>query len=723
MEINNKQKLAIEADDNPIVVIAGAGSGKTFVLVQRIIYLVKNFGYHPSSILAFTFTNKAANEVKHRINESSVTAEPFNWIGTFHSICLKILRHDSAKVGRHSNFLIIDEDEKMSLIKEIYMTNELNKDLIAHKKMVSYISTLKGANEVFTTPQDVVDYFCDFDFDVSKTKMIATVYFEYLKVCEEKNLFDFDDLIIYTLRLLKENPETREKWQNTFSYILVDEFQDTSYQQLELIKLLSSSDRKNIFVVGDPDQMIYSWRGAYSNVFEDFKNYYHNCEQIILDQNYRSTKNILNISNILIGHNNDRIEKNLFTNNNAGDSIMYYHGNSSEDENYWIVSKIRQLVSCGYKYSDILILYRSNYLSRSIEQALIGASIPYIIYGGFKFFQRKEIKDVIAYLKLSLFDDDLALSRIYNVPKRKIGEASYIKLVKYASDKHISIMEAINEIDQIPDLSSAVKNRLSELKESILRIRSHKYISFVELIDFILKEINYIEYLKEEDESYRMDNINELKKAVDDFQKKNPSTTLLNYLQEICLYTDTDQNKKIDDCVSLMTVHNSKGLEYKVVFLTSFNDGEFPSCKAIDEMNLNEERRIAYVAMTRAKERLLITSSSGTSYITGAPSNKIPSRFLSEISKCDVLEKINVPKQKQQVPIMNEFLEYENVDDESYLREDDVDYFVGESVVHQMFGVGVVVNIYKDMIDVAFQSPIGVKKLVKNHKIISKLRN
>ncbi len=723
MEINNKQKLAIEADDNPIVVIAGAGSGKTFVLVQRIIYLVKNFGYHPSSILAFTFTNKAANEVKHRINESSATAEPFNWIGTFHSICLKILRYDSTKIGRNSNFLIIDEDEKLSLIKDIYTSHELNKDLISHKKMVSYLSSLKGTDETFNSPQDVIDYFCDDNFDISKTKMIATVYFEYLKICGERNLFDFDDLIIYTLKLLKTFPEVREKWQKTFSYILVDEFQDTSYQQLELIKLLSSSDRKNIFVVGDPDQMIYSWRGAYSNVFEDFKNYYHNCEQIILDQNYRSTKNILNISNMLIGHNDDRIEKNLFTNNNAGDSIMYYHGNSSEEENYWIVTKIKQLISCGYKYSDILILYRSNYLSRGIEQALISSSIPYIIYGGLKFFQRKEIKDIIAYLKLFLFDDDLALARIYNVPKRKIGEASYIKLVKYASDKHITIMEAINQMDQIPDLSSSVKNRLSELKETILRIRNHKYISFVELVDFLLKEINYAEYLKEEDESYRMENINELKRAIDDFQKKNPSTTLLNYLQEICLYTDGDQTKKIDDCVSLMTVHNSKWLEYKVVFVTSFNDGEFPSSKAIEELNLNEERRIAYVAMTRAKERLLITSSSGTSFITGSPTNKIPSRFLNEINKCDVLEKINAPKVSKKVPIVNEFIQFESKDNEAYLRDEDVDYNIGDAVVHQLFGVGVVVNIYKDMIDVAFESPIGVKKLVKNHKIISKLRN
>ncbi len=529
-------------------------------------------------------------------------------------------------------------------------------------------------------------------------------------------------MIIYTLKLLKENEDIREKWQKTFSYILVDEFQDTSYQQLELIKLLSQTNRKNIFVVGDPDQMIYSWRGAYANVFEDFKNYYHDYEQIILDQNYRSTKNILSISNLLINHNDDRIEKNLFTNNEAGDMIMHYHGDSTEDENYWIISKIKQLISCGYKYSDILILYRSNYLSRSIEQTLIRSSIPYIIYGGFKFFQRKEIKDMIAYLKLSLFDDDLSFSRIYNVPKRKIGESSYIKLVKYANDKHLSIFEAINEMDNIEDLSPTIKKRLIEFKETINRIRNFKYISFVELIDYILKEINYTEYLKEEDEEYRMDNINELKRAVDEFQKKNPSTTLLNYLQEICLYTDGEQVKKSDEYVSLMTVHNSKGLEFKVVFLTSFNDGEFPSAKSIEELNLNEERRIAYVAMTRAKERLLITSSSGTTYNTGQPTNKIPSRFLSEINKCDVLERINAPKEKPKIQV-NEFIEFVDNQDDDYLKQEDVEFDVGDAVVHQMFGAGVVVNVFKDMIDVAFEAPIGVKKLLKNHKIISKLKN
>lgn len=718
MEVNKNQRLAIESGSNPILVVAGAGSGKTFVLTNRIIYLTEKCGYHPNSILAFTFTNKAANEIKKRINEY-IPGKIFNWIGTFHSICLKILRYDSDKIGRNKDFLIIDEDEKLSIIKDIYLNNEYNKEIINQKKMISYISLVKNYELDSEEYSDIYDFFIELDYDSTKSKMIAETYIQYQKKLNESNSLDFDDLIRDTLLILEKNKEIREKWQNHFNYILVDEFQDTNYQQFKIIKLLSKNKR-DIFVVGDPDQMIYSWRGAYSNIFDDFKNYFVGYDQIILDQNYRSTKGILEVSNKLISNNKNRIEKNLFTNNSIGDKIIYYHASSSDEESKWIIDKIRILKNSGYSYNDMLILYRSNYLSRNIEQAMISYSIPYIIYGGLKFFQRKEIKDILAYLKLAVLDDDLSLSRIYNVPKRKIGESSFSKVTQFATLNNISTFEALKRIDEIDSINESIKSKLIELRELIQRIKDYKYLFFTDLVDYILKETSYFEYLSELDEEYRIDNIKEFKTAIKEYQTKNPKSELINYIQELCLYTDMDVNKNIDESVSLMTVHNSKGLEYKIVFLISFNEGDFPSTKALEENSLEEERRIAYVAMTRAMKMLFISSSDGISFSGKESHDKIPSRFLKEFVKLDCIEMIVPKKQKNNLFWDNEVMEV--VINDPYHNED-IDFMEGEKIIHDVFGEGIVLKINNDIMDIAFKAPYGVKKIMKNHKIIKKIKN
>lgn len=718
MEINKNQRLAIESGTNPILVVAGAGSGKTFVLTNRIIYLTQKYGYHPNSILAFTFTNKAANEIKKRINQH-VPDKNFNWIGTFHSVCLKILRYDSDKLGRSNDFMIIDEDEKLSLIKDIYLASGYNKDIITPKKMINYISNIKNSDVCLESYEDIHEMIIDLGYDSIKSKMISETFIQYQKKLNSLNLFDFDDLIINTLKLLTNNENVREKWQNYFSYILVDEFQDTNYQQFQIIKLLSKN-RKDIFVVGDPDQMIYSWRGAYSNIFEDFKNYFIDYDQIILDQNYRSTKSILEISNKLISNNKYRIEKNLFTNNSNGEKIIYFHANSSDDETKWIIDKIRILRNSGYSYSDMLVLYRSNYLSRNIEQAMISYSIPYVIYGGLKFFQRKEIKDMLAYLKLSVIDNELSLARIYNVPKRKIGEASFAKVAQFATLNNISTIKALDRIEEIDSLNNSIKQKFIEIRELIKNIREFKYLFFTDLVEYIIKETKYFEYLAELDEEYRIDNIMEFKTAIKEYQTRNPKSELINYIQEICLYTDMDTNKQVDDSVSLMTVHNSKGLEYKIVFLISFNDGDFPSAKALEDNNLEEERRIAYVAMTRAMNMLFISSSDGISFTRKESHNRVPSRFVNEFVRSQHVESIILKSKVNTMVWDNKFVDS---DKKNMYHDDNVDFMVHEKIIHDIFGEGIIISINNDIIEVAFKAPYGVKKIMKNHKIIKKIKN
>ncbi|MGL4647452.1 MAG: ATP-dependent helicase [Mycoplasmoidaceae bacterium] len=726
--LNEKQKECIEASNKPVMVIAGAGSGKTFVLTQRIIYLITKLGYYHNSILAFTFTNKAANEIKERIN-TLLPKVAFHWIGTFHSICLKILREDIKAIGRSSDFIILDEDDQLVVLREIYSTNELNKEIIVPRKVVKYISHLKSNKIDFNILEDVYDELKKFEFSKEKDELIALCYVKYCEYLIAKNLLDFDDLIIYANKVLSSSDELKEKWQSRFNYVLVDEFQDTNEDQFELINHLVK-DRQNIFIVGDPDQMIYSWRGSYSNIFEDFEKLYPDHEKYILEKNYRSTQSILDVSNRLIANNKFRIEKNLFTDNHLGSNIIYYHAANADRESAWIVNKIAYLKERhGYRLKDIVVLYRSNYLSRNIEQALIYKNIPYVIFGGLKFFQRKEIKDIIAFLKVICFDDDVSLNRIYNTPKRRISEAIYAKILKYGVTNGISTWEAFLNINEIADLKPAAINNCKALISLIEELKEFKYITINDLVDKILTLTKYEEYLKEADEEYKMENILELKSSINLYQHNNPSSTLREYLQEITLYTSNEEKNSNffnRDYVSLMTIHNAKGLEFKNVFIIGFCEGLFPSSKSIESGDISEERRIAYVAMTRARENLFITSYSGRNFHgSNGMGELLPSRFVEEISTSNNFESLSDPNlaPRSRSIFSDDNPLSLNKDFSENFHEEKQEYDLGDMVNHIVFGLGVVVAIENNTLKISFKSPYGTKFIARDHKSIKKIVN
>lgn len=724
--LNEKQLEAIYTNLDATLVVAGAGSGKTAVLVHKIVYLVTELGLSPNKILAITFTNKAATEMKNRINKMVENAS-FSWLGTFHSICLKILREDSQKIGRKNDFTIVDEEDQLSIIKELYTKHLIDKNILSPKLCLSHIGRLKSSQVEIEHCYDSVktmieEELNDFKLAEKRASIIELVYKEYLQYFIINNYFDFDDLIFYTLKLLKENYTTLQKWKSKFDFILVDEFQDTNYEQYELIKLLSNN-QNSIFVVGDPDQMIYSWRGAYKDIFNDFIKDFEDVKTIILDKNYRSTKSIIDVSNQLIAKNGHRIKKELYTDNWQGNKVTYYHAASDERETSWVAEKINYLISKDEKYKDIVILYRSNFVSRAIEQKLIRTNIPYFIYGGLKFYQRKEIKDIIAYLKLICNNDDISLSRIYNVPRRKITETTFNKIKKYSLDHNISLFEAFNYVEEL-DLQSQAKNACLEFKKLIDDFKSKKFNSLAELYDYVIEKTEYLKMLEEVEETHRKDNLDELKNAIKIFELKNPNSTLSEYLQEITLYTTLDEESKNNhDSIRLMTVHLAKGLEFKHVFIVGFNEKIFPSSKAINENNLEEERRIAYVAMTRARDNLFITSSSGISFYAGDKLIKEPSRFYLEIKKnknLDIIDESYISLLKNQE---DKWFDSNNKKDyDQNFHENAPDFNIGDSIVHTMFGSGIITSINDDVLEILFKHPHGTKSIVKNHKsIIRKL--
>lgn len=720
--LNDDQKKAATSNLGSTMVVAGAGSGKTAVLVYRIAYLISELGLNPKKILAFTFTNKAANEMKKRIN-LLINNVNLNYIGTFHSISLRILREEISCLGRNNDFSIIDEDDQLSIVREIYAKRQIDKSIISFQNCLNNINNLKSLNiSTEEAIEELVNIIED-DFENKKKYVVTVVYKDYQQYLVNNNLLDFDDLIKFAKQILETKTDIRTKWQNRFDYILVDEFQDTNPDQYELIKLLNKT-RSNIFVVGDPDQMIYSWRGAYKEIFDDFKKEFNDVELIILDKNYRSTKKILSVSNQLIEKNRNRIKKSLYTENEDGNNVVYYEAESPEQESKWVIKKIKELLRQGYKYKDIAILYRSNFLSRNIEQELVHSGLPYFIFGGFKFYQRKEIKDAIAYLKLISNNDELSLSRIYNTPRRKISEQSLTKIKTFAYLNKINLFDAFKRVEEI-DLSKQAINACLDFVRLIEEFRTKKFNSLTEMLDFVLDNTGYRKELIENQEENRLENLEELKNALAQFEFKNPNSTITEYLQEISLYTSVDEeSKQNQDCIVLMTVHLSKGLEFKNVFIIEFNDGFFPSYKSIDSDAIDEERRIAYVAMTRAQQNLFIANSRGVAFMNDSQQRKMPSRFVKDFIKNEYIEKYV----KDYLPTDNNSIDsyYFNqlkdkqINLEDNLHDQDVEFSIGDVVNHQKFGSGVVVGITNDYVDITFKYPYGTKTILKKHKSLSK---
>lgn len=625
--LNPMQKKAVLQTDGPLLLLAGAGSGKTRVLTHRIAYLIEQ-GVRPFNIMAITFTNKAAKEMKERVENITERGKDV-WVSTFHSSCVRILRREIERLGYTSQFTIYDSDDSERLIKDILKELNISDKNFPAKSVMNEISSQK--NELVSSAAYIKasagDYRCE---------TISKVYAEYQKRLKANNALDFDDLIFKTVQLFSQNPDILDKYRERFIYIMVDEYQDTNTCQYNLIRLLSSK-YKNLCVVGDDDQSIYGWRGANIRNILDFEKDFKDAKVIKLEQNYRSTKTILNTANMVIKNNFGRKAKELWTDNTEGELIKFYKGNSDLEEAMFIASEIEKGVSNGLKYKDFAVLYRNNALSRTIEDRLVKNSIPYRLYGGVPFYSRKEIKDIMSYLKV-LYNpaDNIAFKRIINVPKRGIGDTTIEKLSSYANENGMSVYEALYNLDDIPELKSRGK-KLGEFSELITELQNDALeLNISDLIDSVLLKTGYMSELEREgteEAAGRADNLRELVSKAAEFEEQSETADLSSFLEEVALVADIDNYTEDDNAVVLMTLHSSKGLEFPSVFITGFEEGIFPSYRSIMDSNPNaveEERRLCYVGITRAKERLFITCAK-TRLQHGQYISNMPSRFYKEL--------------------------------------------------------------------------------------------
>ncbi len=634
--LNEQQKKGVFTTEGPVLILAGAGSGKTSVLTKRIAYLIENVGVNPWNILAITFTNKAAGEMRDRVNDIVGYGAESIWVSTFHSTCVRILRRHINSLGFDNSFTIYDADDAKSVMKDVCKKLDIDTKMLKEKTILSAISNAKD-NLISTTEYELSaagDYF---------KKRISAAYTEYQLTLKKNNALDFDDLIGKTVELFKKCPDILENYQNRFRYIMVDEYQDTNTAQFELIRLLAQRDR-NLCVVGDDDQSIYKFRGANIKNILDFEKIYPDTIVIKLEQNYRSTQNILDSANAVIGNNIRRKSKSLWTQKDAGNQVHFRVFDNAYEEAEYIASDIkrkkRELVS---DYKECAVLYRTNAQSRLLEESFITLNIPYNVVGGVNFYARKEIKDILAYLKtIDNGKDDLAVKRIINVPRRGIGAASITKVQEYADQNRLSFFEALLQVDEIPVLGkSKAADKLRDFATMIRMFRTKmQFGSLEDLITDVIETTGYVRELEESDEDEardRIDNIDELITKLVSFEMERENlgeeATLSAFLEEVALVSDIDTVAKDDNRVLLMTLHSAKGLEFSNVYLSGLEDGIFPSYMAItsDELeDIEEERRLAYVGITRAKEDLTITYAKAR-MIKGENQYNAVSRFVREI--------------------------------------------------------------------------------------------
>ena len=692
-KLNNEQKKAATFKDGPCLVIAGAGSGKTKVLTTRIANLIEN-GVKPYNILAITFTNKAAGEMRERVNNIINAHDAF--IGTFHSFGLKIIRENSALFNLTSAFTLIDTEDQTSIIKKIMKDINITDKMISPAFIKSKISFIK--NNMLSDSEIS-------NFLISENEKIAVkIYYEYEKILKRNNTLDFDDLLKKPVELFNSNKELLEKYQDKFKYILIDEYQDTNEVQYKLVKLLSKK-YLNLFVVGDPSQSIYAFRGAnYQNIL-NFEKDFKGCTVIKLPQNYRSTQTILDAANEVISHNKQRKDLDLFSDLGQGVKIKYIRTFNDSMENKRVVDEIQKLYEEGYNRKDMAIFYRTNAQSRSIEDALVKANIPYKVFGSFYFYKRKEIKDLLAYLKLIANpSDDVSLERVINEPKRKIGDKTIENLREKARSLNISMFEAIDSGKEL------------EFKNLILNlIEISKDTSITGLIDKTL-ELSKMKETYENDKSLesdiRLENLMEFRSVSETYEKETGNVNLSDFLMEVSLVSDAAEYSADADAVTLMTVHSAKGLEFKVVFIIGLEENIMPISKALyDDEELEEERRLMYVAITRAKEKLYLLNA-GRRMLYGNMQMNPPSRFISEISD-NLLDK---EETKNEMHSLKTKLLYsdDNTSGEEFKN--------GDIVTHLTFGKGVVVSVDDKFITIAFHQRFGVKKFLKNYNGIRKVK-
>lgn len=627
-KLNERQKEAVLATEGPVLVLAGAGSGKTTVLVNRIAYMISEKHIRPWNILAITFTNKAAREMKDRIERLLGDTAKDMWIGTFHSVCVRILRSCIDLLGYSRDFVIYDTADTKTVMKECLRELDIDEKSFPVRNVLSIISNAKNDLMDAATFENV--YKSDY-----RMSIIAKIYYRYQTKLRKNNAVDFDDIILNTVKILSENPDVLSKYQDKFQYILVDEYQDTNNSQYLLINLLAQANR-NLCVVGDDDQSIYKFRGANIGNILNFEDDYSDVQKITLDQNYRSTQNILDAANSVISNNKGRMGKSLWTSNGDGNKVFVYTGTNEYDEARYIARQIKKHFDEQGSFSDCAILYRTNAQSRVIEEMLMRESVPYKVLSGLRFYDRKEIKDIIAYLRVVYNpNDDVSLARIINEPKRKIGNATLEKARNIAREKETSLYDVISHADDYPEFKTAIKKLLSfsEIIQSLIKLKDT--VTIEELTGRILNDTGYMPELVMEDTTEsktRIENLGEFISVITEFEKNEETgNTLGEFLENISLVSDIDGYDENEDSAVLMTIHSAKGLEFPIVFLSGLEEGLFPGMRSMEsDDDIEEERRLCYVAITRAKEQLYITKTISRT-IHGKTMPTTASRFFKEI--------------------------------------------------------------------------------------------
>ena len=627
-KLNERQKEAVLATEGPVLVLAGAGSGKTTVLVNRIAYMISEKHIRPWNILAITFTNKAAREMKDSIERLLGDTAKDMWIGTFHSVCVRILRSCIDLLGYSRDFVIYDTADTKTVMKECLRELDIDEKSFPVRNVLSIISNAKNDLMDAATFENV--YKSDY-----RMSIIAKIYYRYQTKLRKNNAVDFDDIILNTVKILSENPDVLSKYQDKFQYILVDEYQDTNNSQYLLINLLAQANR-NLCVVGDDDQSIYKFRGANIGNILNFEDDYSDVQKITLDQNYRSTQNILDAANSVISNNKGRMGKSLWTSNGDGNKVFVYTGTNEYDEARYIARQIKKHFDEQGSFSDCAILYRTNAQSRVIEEMLMRESVPYKVLSGLRFYDRKEIKDIIAYLRVVYNpNDDVSLARIINEPKRKIGNATLEKARNIAREKETSLYDVISHADDYPEFKTAIKKLLgfSEIIKSLIKLKDT--VTIEDLTGRILNDTGYMPALVMEDTTEsktRIENLGEFISVITEFEKNEETgNTLGEFLENISLVSDIDGYDENEDSAVLMTIHSAKGLEFPIVFLSGLEEGLFPGMRSMEsDDDIEEERRLCYVAITRAKEQLYITKTISRT-IHGKTMPTTASRFFKEI--------------------------------------------------------------------------------------------
>jgi len=713
-DLNEAQKRAVLKTEGPVMAIAGAGSGKTTVLTRRIAYLIQNVGVPRNNILAITFTNKAANEMKARIGDLLSLSSRGMWVSTFHAMCARILRQHIEYLGYTRHFQIIDDDDVTQLIKVVMKEQDIDTKLVKPNALKHHVLSLKAAPDALE------------NYEEPYATYLRRVFPAYQKKLFDNNLVDFEDLLILTIRILKEQEEVRKHYHKQFQYILVDEFQDTNDLQYQLISLLANED-ENVFIVGDEDQSIYAFRGANIRNIRKFKESFSDVELILLEENYRSTNTILKAANQVISENEKRIEKTLFSKRGEGESIRFFKGASHRDEVEYVGEQVRKLYRQGYAYDDMAILYRTNNTSRLFEELFMQNQIPYKVIGSTSFFKRKEIKDIVAYLRLTINpDDDYSFLRIVNEPRRGIGTKTIERLTHVADEESLSLFSAIGS--EALEVGTRTKGKLETFRTLMQGLTRHLYtVDFNTFIDDLLEETGYARMLEHDEQGdIRYENILELKNMFKESERaygQEDKETLLTYLLEDIALKSQESEDVEADTVSLMTVHAAKGLEFSVVFVAALEQGLFPLYKTFDDpRQLEEERRLFYVAITRAKDYLFFTNAESRIWY-GERVSHPDSAFIESIDTSLLkYEGLNRERQENTMRYQKDYSRIRRMRKQKASLDNYSENLLnrGDKVHHKVFGDGVVVSVSGSQCMIAFSKEFGLKTLMKDHPSIVK---